>query len=116
MRYSWPNRWLIAERPDVPWRAPPEEREVKEETKERLAEREALRDQLLAGAEEGDPRWLLAELLDYHRREEKPQWWAYFNNLTLDEEESEDLLSTIEEELGGEAVYPGWSVFPRAAR
>jgi predicted RecB family nuclease len=91
------HRWLIAERPDVPWRAPPEEREVKEETKERLAEREALRDELLAKAEEGDPRWLLAQLLDYHRREEKPQWWAYFNNLTLDEEE----LIASSETIGG---------------
>jgi predicted RecB family nuclease len=91
------HRWLIGERPDVPWRAPPDEREVKEETKDRLAEREALRDELLAGAEEGDPRWLLAQLIDYHRREEKPQWWAYFNNLTLDEEE----LIASSEAMGG---------------
>ena len=25
-------------------------------------------------------------------------------------------LLRIEEELGGDAAYPGWSVFPRAAR
>ena len=40
-----------SERPaSVPWRAPPEEREVKEETKERLDERDALRERLLAAA------------------------------------------------------------------
>jgi predicted RecB family nuclease len=86
------HQWLIAERPDVPWRAPPEEREVKEETKERLAEREALRERLLTG---GESEQLLANLLDYHRREEKPQWWAYFNNLTLDEEELIESSETI---------------------
>ena len=42
---------------------------------ERDAERAALRDRLLAGAEEGEPRRLLAHLLDYHQREAQPQWW-----------------------------------------
>ena len=31
-----------------------------------------------ARTEEQQARWLLAALLDWHRREEKPQWWAYF--------------------------------------
>ena len=74
-------------RPELEWRAPPEEREVKEETKERLEERERVEAELLEGAEEGEPRWLLAHLLEYHRREEKPQWWEYFHHLELDEEE-----------------------------
>ena len=34
--------------------------------------------------------WLLAQLLDYHRREARPQWWAYFRNLELDDEELVD--------------------------
>jgi predicted RecB family nuclease len=82
------HRWLLELRPpDLPWRLPPEAREQKEETKERLEDLEALKAVLLEGAEEGDPRWLLAQLLEYHRREEKPAWWEYFHHLSLDEEE-----------------------------
>ena len=29
----------------------------------------------------------MAQLLDYHRREAKPAWWAYFERLEMDEEE-----------------------------
>jgi predicted RecB family nuclease len=89
------HRWLLGQRPDLPWRKPPEERERSEEADERDAERARVRDELLAGAVEGDPRWLLAQLLDYHRRESRPQWWAYFHNLTLDEEELLDSGETI---------------------
>jgi predicted RecB family nuclease len=82
------HRWLLARRPDhIPWRAPPEERERSEEAEERDAERARVRDALLAGAEEGDPDWLLAHLLDYHQREERPQWWEYFFHRGLDDEE-----------------------------
>jgi predicted RecB family nuclease len=82
------HRWLLARRPaDLPWRAPPEERERSEEAQERDAERARVRDMLLAGAEEGDPDWLLAHLLDYHQREERPQWWEYFFHRGLDDEE-----------------------------
>ncbi len=82
------HRWLLDLRPkDLEWRQPPDEREVKEETKARLEERALVEAELLSDSEEGEPRWLLAHLLEYHRREEKPQWWAYFNNLTLGEDE-----------------------------
>ena len=43
-------------------------------------------------------RWLLAQLLDYHRREAKPQWWAYFDRLDADEEQ---LTEIDPEALGG---------------
>jgi predicted RecB family nuclease len=89
------HRWLLGLRPDIPWRSPPDERERSEEAEKRDEERDRVRDALLAGAEEGDPRWLLAQLLDYHRREGRPQWWAYFHNLTLDPEELEDSSETI---------------------
>jgi predicted RecB family nuclease len=99
------HRWLLAQRPDIPWRKPPEVRELSEEAAERHGERERVRDALLAGAAEGEPRWLLAQLLDYHRRESRPQWWAYFHNLTLDEEELLDNSETIGGlELAGEPV------------
>jgi uncharacterized protein len=89
------HRWLLRLRPDIPWRAPPEEREQKEEAVQRQEERDRVRAGLLAGAEEGEPRWLLAQLLDYHRREGRPLWWAYFHNRTLDPEELEDSSETI---------------------
>src|SRR5439155_16050468 len=73
--------------PGLPWQLPPEPREPAEERVEELETRERLRRRLLEGAAEGDPRWLLAQLLEYHRREEKPQWWEYFHHRSLDEEE-----------------------------
>ena len=92
------HRWLLGLRPtEVEWRAPPEAREVKEETKERLEERARVEAELLADAQEGEPRWLLAHLLEYHRREEKPQYWAYFNNRQLDQDE----LIESTEAIGG---------------
>jgi uncharacterized protein len=82
------HRWLLELRPaEVEWRGRPEEREVREETRERLEERARVEAELVADAEEGDPRWLLAQLLEYHRREEKPQWWSYFHNREADPEE-----------------------------
>ena len=92
------HRWLLGRRPAaMPWRLPPEERERSEEAEERDAERARVRDALLADAEEGDPEWLLAHLLDYHQREERPQWWEYFFHRGLDDEE----LVTNRNTLGG---------------
>jgi predicted RecB family nuclease len=100
------HRWLLAQRPgEIPWRQPPEDRERADEAEERDAERSRVRDELLAGADEGEPRWLLAHLLEYHRREEKPQGWEYFHHLKLDEEELLDDGDTIGGlELAGQPV------------
>ena len=46
---------------------------------------EVLRGQLLGA--EGDHRRVLAFLLDFHRREEKADWWEYFRLLELGESE-----------------------------
>ena len=53
------------------------------------AAREALRAQLLSGAAEAELpyRTLVAELCDFHRREQKPQWWAMFDRMERDEAE-----------------------------
>jgi predicted RecB family nuclease len=100
------NRWLLGLRPDeIPAPEPSERREPSEETAAENEERDRVRASLLDGAEEGDPRWLLAQLLDYHRREEKPQWWRYFNHLKMDEEELIDHSEGIGGlELAGEPV------------
>lgn len=45
-----------------------------------IAEQAKLEQQLLACAEEDRPlRQLLADLVGFHRREEKPGWWAFFD-------------------------------------
>ena len=82
------HEWLLALRPtDVPWREPPEARAPNEEVEERNAERAALESALLAGAEEGSPRRLLGNLVDYHQREARPQWWAWFRWPQLDDDD-----------------------------
>jgi predicted RecB family nuclease len=43
--------------------------------------------------EEQQARWLLAGLLDWHRRESKPQWWAWF---TLRDATPEDLYASAD--------------------
>ena len=100
------HRWLLEQRPaDLSWRLPPDQRERSEEKEEQDAERARVRDGLLAGAEEGDPTWLLAQLLYYHQREEKPQWWEYFFHLNLDDEELIEDKNTIGGlELVGEPI------------
>ena len=82
------HEWLLSLRPPgVPWRPPPEERPRSEEAVERDAERAALEAALLEGAEEGSPRRLLGHLVDYHQREARPQWWAWFRWPQLDDDE-----------------------------
>lgn len=53
-----------------------------------------------AGPEpEADPEraatWLLAQLLQWHRREQKPQWWAYFHRIGCDDDELFDDAEAI---------------------
>ena len=106
------HEWLLGLRPpDLPWRAPPDERERNEKAEERDAERAALHESLLAGEEEGTPRWLLAHLLYYHRRESKSQWWEWFHHLGLDEDELLEDTDTIGGlEPVGEPVEDGQSL------
>src|SRR5262249_17583122 len=82
-------RWLLGLRPDdMPWRSPPAAREPPPpDAKEGREDGPRMGRELLEGASEGEPPWLLAQLLEYHRREEKPQWWEYFHHRSLDEEE-----------------------------
>ena len=98
------HRWLLRLRPaEAVWRLPPEQREPSEEAEARQDERDRVRDALLAGAAEGDPDWLLAHLLDYHRREGRPQWWEFFHHKGLDEEE----LLTDGDTIGGLELVSG---------
>ena len=56
----------------VPGRPEPEAAEA--DSAEKRAERAALRERLLDAGDE-----LAAQLLDYHDRERKPVWWAFFD-------------------------------------
>ena len=51
-----------------------------------LAARRELRAELVDGQEPGSPRWLAGELLEYHRREARPQWWRWFHLQAMDAE------------------------------
>ena len=77
--------WLLERRDEAlaqfgpfPLPEPPEQRPIPE-VKEVRAE---LREQLLDAGEE-----LAAQLLDYHDRERKPVWWAYFDRIEMTDEE-----------------------------
>jgi predicted RecB family nuclease len=91
--------WLLSLRPpETPWfsggplveadaRALDPEREAKRrEAEERNAQ---LIRALVEGAPESDLAWreLAGQLVDFHRREAKPEWWAMFNRQDMTEEE-----------------------------
>ncbi|MGD0863541.1 MAG: TM0106 family RecB-like putative nuclease [Candidatus Limnocylindrales bacterium] len=101
---NWRLRdWLEIRRPELareigePLPRPgPAEPEPAERLSDRLAHVAEVADRLCAGvpSEEADrtpeqrARWLLAQLLSWHRREEKAFWWRYFhllNDLTDEE-------------------------------
>src|SRR5439155_13801424 len=86
--------WLVAQRPaEVATLIPVEAPEAKP------SPYAALRQQLVDGAEPGSRPWIAGELLEYHRREEKPVWWAFFERcerMTL-----EDLIEEDTESIGG---------------
>jgi uncharacterized protein len=86
-----------AVRAGAPVPRPIEEEPEPKKVDERAAQTEALRARLLAGVPESradrsreqQARWLLAYLLDYHRREDKAVWWEYYR---LKESPEEDLI------------------------
>lgn len=104
--------WLESLRPelasrigqDVPRLSAPSA-EPTEELSERLTEVHALMGRLLAGvpedaaarSREQHARWLMAQLLEYHRREAKSTWWRYFHWREM----SEDELIEDSSALGG---------------
>ena len=71
---------------------------------------EALERQLLVGVpdersarnEEQHALWLLAQLLDWHRREGRSQWWAYFHRTEMSDEEL-----VQDREAIGQIMYEG---------
>ncbi len=80
---------------DVVPRPVPGDGEVSEEAQERNAEVQKAMDALLAGVPEEksertaeqQARWLLAHLLEFHRREDKVTWWEFYRLRDLVDEE-----------------------------
>ncbi|MEJ1157314.1 TM0106 family RecB-like putative nuclease [Prosthecomicrobium sp. N25] len=86
--------WLLSVRPtDMGWFEHAADPTVPEEFVD--AERDALRRRLdAARAQLGDPLAdLLLELGSFHRRADKPAWWAHFDRLGRD---AEDLIEDLE--------------------
>jgi predicted RecB family nuclease len=88
--------WLLERRQEAldafgsfPAPEPVEPRPVKPEK----AERAALREALLAAGD--DACALAGQLLDYHDRERKPVWWAFFDRLEMTPEELVDDAESI---------------------
>lgn len=85
--------------------------ERREEKQRLLEESRALVENLTAGLAgdpealtgEGRARWLLAQLLDYHQREGRPAWWAFFDRMQMLPEE----LLDDAESIGGLEHEPG---------
>ena len=74
--------WLHQARPaDLPWPQAPVVQAPSPEASGALDARQQLWAELVTGAEPGSPRWIAGELLEYHRREARPAWWAYFDRL-----------------------------------
>src|SRR5262249_49873696 len=85
---------LVAEGADIPRPGPPAY-EVPEEQSERQRTFANLRERLTAGislepgerSAEEQARWLLGNVLEWHRREDKAAWWEYFRLSALSDEE-----------------------------
>jgi len=111
--------WLIEQRElteqehgvQLPWRLPGQPTEPDEGETDVLGEtaelQEALLEDVPADPDErsADHReaWLLAQLLDYHRREAKPAWWQWFERL----ERTSPELAEFDSEAIGELTAIG---------
>ncbi|CAN5633190.1 TM0106 family RecB-like putative nuclease [soil metagenome] len=81
-----------------------------DDLEEQLSEIAILKERLVAGLPEQESEWtndhragwLLAQMLEWHRREEKSMWWEYFRLCDL----SDDELVEDKNALGG-LVYQG---------
>ncbi|HEU5189353.1 MAG TPA: TM0106 family RecB-like putative nuclease [Methylomirabilota bacterium] len=80
--------WLHGVRPaELPWPAPPDVTPAGPDAAAAQDARQQLREALILGEEPGSSRWLAGELLEYHRREARPAWWAFFDRLGKSPEE-----------------------------
>lgn len=136
------REWLVGLRAErnaqlatpIPWRVAHEARrsdaeiaDAKKRDEKDAAKREllALEERLLAGVkapntlaelrdmpEASRGRWLLGNLVGYHQREQKPEWWEHFHRLDFAHElVDEDRKAIAELSLAGE--IDGYKLSPR---
>ena len=82
--------WLLRLRPDnIPWFDPTLDQEPQKQQQEAEAEHAKIIAALLNNVSETERpyRTLVAELCEFHRREQKPQWWAMYDRMERDDEE-----------------------------
>lgn len=124
------RNWLLERRAELAardgefdWKRAPEPKERAEDAE--ADERDATRARLLDGLEAPESlaalraspesyraRWLLGHLLDYHRRDEKPAWWAYFHRC----ENRDELVEFDRHAIGGlryREDIPPYRITPR---
>jgi predicted RecB family nuclease len=102
---------------EITWRQP-QERERKDEAIEEAEETDRLRAALLAdvpddlsgATNQQRALWLMAQLVDYHRREDKPVWWVFFERQGM----SADELVEDAESIGD--LHPIDGVEPEAEK
>ncbi|MDB5070940.1 MAG: family RecB-like putative nuclease [Candidatus Eremiobacteraeota bacterium] len=97
---------------EIPFRAQRDPRARTEDELKSEAERDALQRALLDGVPDHSPRALLAHLLAYHRREDKPVWWALFDRYERDS----DFVDEDSEALGGLALAADVGPYKLGAR
>lgn len=90
--------WLIPLRPDsLTWANPNQEKDKEEPTADSPNDLllKKYREALIGDVPEDHKLWhseqrlreLTYQVMDYHRREAKPQWWAYYKRMTMNESE-----------------------------
>ena len=80
------RNWLLEVRPPgISGPAPIAFAVPDEDDAEAATERALLRRELTTGSLPGSARWLAGELLEYHRREDRPVWWRHFACREMDE-------------------------------
>jgi predicted RecB family nuclease len=80
--------WLVGMRaPNAPWHEPNSEEETRSAAEERAEaeQRVTMMAAALLTGEHAHDEWrqLLVDLLEFHRRESKPAWWAVFSRQSL---------------------------------
>ncbi|MGE4579125.1 MAG: TM0106 family RecB-like putative nuclease [Desulfuromonadales bacterium] len=109
------REWLLGIRPgDLPWFNADTEETAEQQKSDRVHEAEArladYANRLLGGLPEERAEWsdddrmreLVYQLLDFHRRADKPSWWAMFARQEMTEEE----LIEDPEAIGGLVAAP----------
>ncbi|MCP5385460.1 MAG: TM0106 family RecB-like putative nuclease [Novosphingobium sp.] len=109
------RNWLIELRmDDLPWRALGSASEVVDEKAEARAEAEARSQRLIAAIESGatpsseEGRALVAHLTQFHRRADKPAFWAMFDRCEREPEElveDGDCIGAIVPDIDAEGIW-----------